>query len=153
MGTRRTWPAAGLHWDGRELLRKAARNGFRGCIHSTIFNPPPLSLSLPSLNQHTQASKLGRAEALVDGADRLGESTGAADAGGDRRAGKLQMKKVDKRREVVRERKGRGEGRLIRVAWRKQCRSCSHHSQLEASLQVVVISRVVGGYGEEGVTR
>lgn len=35
VGTKRTCCWTGVHCDGRGLLKKAARNGFRGCIHST----------------------------------------------------------------------------------------------------------------------
>lgn len=33
-GTSRTWWWTGVHWAAMGLLKNAARNGFRGCIHS-----------------------------------------------------------------------------------------------------------------------
>lgn len=45
VGTRMMWCWTGLHCEGRGLLKKAARNGFRGCIHSTGDLRRPLGRS------------------------------------------------------------------------------------------------------------
>lgn len=45
VGTKRMWCWTGLHCEGKGLLKKAARNGFRGCIHSTGDPRRPLGRS------------------------------------------------------------------------------------------------------------
>lgn len=75
VGTSKMWCWTGLHCEGRGLLKKAARNGFRGCIHST--GDPRRLLGRSPLAYRYYLKGAGRVMGFPLGWSAVGEALGS----------------------------------------------------------------------------